>query len=280
MNKNLFWHVSCNFGDALSPYILAKILEVEPDEIKFVPHDSDEKKYIFTGSLLSCDNIKNATIFGAGFVFSNNYFTANNVVIKGVRGNKTLDKIKDAQKKYGNKNVIIDENVIVGEPSLLLPYFYFPSVVPKYKLGILPHWVDYERTVELYGNEKDVLVINLIQQPEENLIQCIERVISQMLQCEKTISSSLHGLIVSAAYSIPTDWCEFSKGKIIGDNFKFYDFLESIDYIVDNGEYIKPLDIVEEKISVSDLLKKHRQFLNVKILANKIYNSEFIKNLK
>ena len=276
---NLFWHKSANFGDALSPYLLSKFCKLPINAIKYQPYDAKPLKYILTGSLLMCDGITNAIIFGAGFVDTKDTFRAFNVKIKGVRGKRTLKKILEHHEEK------IEGKVVIGEPSLCLPHFYKPHTwggiyahPKKYKLGIIPHWVDYDRAKELYGKEKDTIIINMIQRKTESITSLIQRVIRQICQCEATISTALHGLIVSVAYNIPTDWCEFSKGRIIGDGFKYYDFLESITDIGEGSNIIKPIDITENKIELDALMKNHRKLKNEKISVREdIMLSEFIK---
>ena len=55
----------------------------------------------------------------------------------------------------------------------------------------------------------------------------IERLVRQMLSCASTVSSALHGLVVSVAYGIPTRWVRVSD-RIMGDCSKFYDFFASL----------------------------------------------------
>ena len=55
--------------------------------------------------------------------------------------------------------------------------------------------------------------------------------------CEKILSSSLHGLIVSDAYQIPNCWIELT-GKISGGHFKYYDYASSV-----NRKFVAPLII-------------------------------------
>jgi len=66
----------------------------------------------------------------------------------------------------------------------------------------------------------DVLIINLSSP--------VEFIISQIMSCEKTISSSLHGLVVSHAHGIGSRWVEFSN-KVTGDGFKFRDYFTTVE---------------------------------------------------
>ena len=72
---------------------------------------------------------------------------------------------------------------------MILPYFYYPEVKKKYKLGIIPHYIDKIKFNEIYmKNDEDVKIIDVTQP--------IQIVIKDILECEMTISSSLHGIIV------------------------------------------------------------------------------------
>lgn len=59
-----------------------------------------------------------------------------------------------------------------------------------------------------------------------NLFNPIERVVDSILACENTFSSSLHGIIVSYAYNIPSLRFVFSKNNL-GD-LKFHDYFLSV----------------------------------------------------
>lgn len=123
---------------------------------------------------------------------------------------------------------------VYGDPALLLPLVYIPQSVIKYKVGILPHYTHYEKLKDKYS--KDVLVINLLDE--------IETIVSQINSCEYTLSTSLHGLIVSHAYNIPALWVDFpeiSGLQLYGDGMKFDDYFSSV-----NIERYSPLIVRSE----------------------------------
>lgn len=199
--NNLYWHRSINFGDMISPYLLTKL----KGDAVYVEPDSEEQKYVLTGSLLSAP-IKNATVFGAGFVSEDEAFIATNVTVKGVRGIHSLRKLE----QYMDTS-----SIILGDPALLLPYYYNPKPEKKYKVGIAPHIMDYEPGEGIID----------LRMGDETITEAVERIIYQINECEFILSSSLHGLIVAKAYGIPAR--DFYSPSVIGDGFKFRDFLET-----------------------------------------------------
>lgn len=107
---------------------------------------------------------------------------------------------------------------IYGDPALLLSKYYRPQIKKVHRLGIIPHYIDYEATKARYP---DHMVINLLN---ENPLE----VVDQILACEETVSSSLHGLIVSHAYGIPSGYISTLEGKLNGDGTKFKDYFMSV----------------------------------------------------
>ena len=117
----------------------------------------------------------------------------------------------------------VDCPPIYGDPALLLPLFYKPYIVKKYKLGVVPHISDQDNCFlqSLMKEHPDVLVVDM-----KNYTHW-QDVVNQICSCDFIISSSLHGLIISDAYAIPNVWVEFSN-KIIGNRFKFRDYFASV----------------------------------------------------
>ena len=109
---------------------------------------------------------------------------------------------------------------IYGDPALLLPQYYKPKIEKKFKLGIIPHYSDYELVEEWYKDEDHINIINL-------MTLSIESTTDEILKCHKIVSSSLHGIIVAHAYGIPAVWQKFSE-NLFGDDIKFQDYFESV----------------------------------------------------
>lgn len=101
-----------------------------------------------------------------------------------------------------------------GDPGLLLSRVFPQNArAATHRIGLIPHFVDLPafRDIDLADG------VRLI-----DVTQPVEKVAAAIASCEATISSSLHGLIVSHAYGVPSMWCK-SVEPIHGDDSKFYD---------------------------------------------------------
>lgn len=127
----------------------------------------------------------------------------------------------------------IDCPAIYGDPALLLPLFYKPiNVIKKYKLGIIPHYVDNELPIiDNLAKQDGVRIINILLPRNKGRKLSIEKFWKQWIDvlcsCEVICSSSLHGLIIADAYGIPSVRVKFSE-NINGGDFKFKDYYNSI----------------------------------------------------
>lgn len=232
-NPNMF-----NFGDDLGPYIISKlsgekvfnvpyansrikvlwqgIIQLKKRgiticEIKKIVNSFFIKSYIIsTGSILHLYTSKRCNVWGSGILDKMHKVQKSNFL--AVRGMHTYKKLLELGFK---------PKKVLGDPALLLPIIYNPHIVRKYKLGIIPHYTHYD----LFKNNcinNDILIVNLNQQN-------IEKIIDEILSCEKTISTSLHGIIVSHAYKIPSLWFCYTKMPLRGDNTKFLDYFSSVE---------------------------------------------------
>lgn len=118
----------------------------------------------------------------------------------------------------------ISSNIYSGNFNAVSQLSTLNTLLSTFKLGIIPHVVDLHHPVieeirEKYANE--ILIIDLAHYKKWT------DVINQVCSCERILSSSLHGLIVSDAYQVPNCWIELS-GKISGGYFKYYDYASSV----------------------------------------------------
>jgi len=218
-----------NYGDLLSKYLVEKI---SGKEVKWVHpkkqpwYTWDKTNYVTIGSILHHAS-KDSIVWGSGIIDKEQHISKAD--FRAVRGPKTREYLMKLG--YACPEVY-------GDPALLLPKFYNPEVEKKHKLGIIPHYHDFKFVSENYKNDPEILVIDLMTLD-------VEEVTREILSCEKTISSSLHGVIVSHAYGIPSIWVEFSN-EIFGDGIKYLDYLESIGLSIYKPKFLTGINSVKD----------------------------------
>jgi len=210
-NKNIliFWYKKVkNIGDALNPFLIEKISN---KNVKWVKPRSKNKHYICIGSILQAAN-KYTEVWGSGFISASSYLAEKPLRIWSVRGPLSRKKLI---------SLGIDCPEIYGDPALLLPRMYYPKIEKKYKIGIVPHYVDKHNVwLNNFKNDNDIKIIDV--QKDDPL-----KFIDDILSCKTIASSSLHGIITADAYNIPSLWLEFSN-KVSGKGFKFLDYFMSV----------------------------------------------------
>ena len=200
-----------NFGDILSKYLVEKISNkrvIWKQPKKMTWNFFGKKVYFTTGSILSHAN-KNTVVWGSGIISKKD--EVDHAEFLAVRGPETYNYLK-------SKNYKVSE--VFGDPAVLLPKYYNPKHEKTHDLGIIPHYVDFKKVNNWYANNDSIKVIDLLNNN-------IEDVVDDILSCNKIISSSLHGLIVSHAYYIPAVLVKFSD-KLYGDGVKFIDYFKSV----------------------------------------------------
>lgn len=222
-----------NWGDDLNYYYLYQltrrpiVFRHNFRIVRWLRHNS----YLCIGTLLDGKKYKDhhTVIWGSGCSGADRALTTPRKVL-AVRGPKSREYLQSQG---------IDCPEVYGDPALLLPLVYQPrrdvqcsiaassvQEVKKasYRLGIIPHVVDLHHPVievirEKYADE--ILIIDLAHYKKWT------DVIDQICSCERILSSSLHGLIVSDAYQVPSCWIELT-GKISGGYFKYLDYAASV----------------------------------------------------
>lgn len=289
----LFWHQSKpkgNFGDELSPWIIEKLsgkrvqyvplLNVNNDKIislksmvkKLYSKNCEiterknffEKISIFNqpviiaiGSIISWAKYKNMLVWGSGILTEKDeIYPAKFLAVRGKYTQKRLEELDYEVPK------------VIGDPALLCNLFFKPQVSKKYKIGVIPHVFHYEETKQSVYNEQ-ILIINLNDK--------IEKVIENILSCDLTVSTSLHGIIVSHTYEIPSLWVNFKElnKNLNGDNVKFKDYFSSVNI----QEYSAPNFSFSELQNLDSFIDKLTKDYQSKILPNKEIIKEIQKNL-
>ena len=216
-----------NWGDDINYYFLSLLFRksIIAYDYSSISHRLEKNNYMMIGSSITLLCNRKTVIWGSGVIDPEAELPARPKKVLAVRGPLT-------------RQYLIDRGVecpaIYGDPALLLPYVYVPKVSKKYKLGIVPHYSDFD-SVALNNLRKrnDVLMIRM-----EGYNQWTD-VIDQINSCECIISSSLHGLIVAEAYGVPSQWISVD-GKLLGGNYKFLDFYASI-----GKEHVAPIKVNE-----------------------------------
>lgn len=203
------WYFShiVNVGDLVGPYLIEKITGK-----RIVPSIFGLREHIISvGSIFSQAN-DNSYIWGSGLISKDeSIYISNSAKIAMVRGQLT--------KKELESRGLDMSAVALLDPASLLPKFYSPKINKKYKVGVVPHYVDYEKFNKQHI-DKDVVIIDVKQS--------VEAFVDKLLECELVISSSLHGLIISDSYGIPNVWVA-THNKLSGDDFKYYDYFSNFE---------------------------------------------------
>lgn len=222
-----------NYGDLLSKYLVEKISD---KPVKFVHpkkqpwYKRNKTNFLAVGSILHHAD-KHSIVWGSGIIDHEQEIAEAD--FRAVRGPQTRDFLLKLGYSCPEK---------YGDPALLLPKYYYPEVVKKYKIGIVPHYHDYKKAVEFFQDKPGIKVIDL-------LTMDVEETTREILSCENIISSSLHGLIVAHAYKIPALWVEFSD-KIFGNGIKYQDYFESLKIPYYKADFIETGKSVEELLQL------------------------------
>ncbi len=176
---------------------------------------SDKTNYLAIGSIIESHCNENSVIWGSGAMRSSKDLKSIPKKVLAVRGPLTRDFLL-------SRGINCPE--IYGDPALLISRFYKPEIQKKYKVGLIPHYLDLDnenvkRLLKRYPS--DIVLINLKEYKDWHDI------IDKINECEFILSSSLHGLIISDSYNIPNLWVKFSD-KIGGGNFKYLDYFKSV----------------------------------------------------
>ena len=246
-NMNLYYKRirHFNLGDDLNYFLINELSEKKVMNYKGILHFK-QTNYMCIGSIIEWNSNKYSIVWGSGAI------AGGNEKMRGVPMN--IKAVRGPLSRTFLMSKGIDCPAIYGDPALLLPLVYKPSLPKIYKYGFIPHYVDLnnKNIIEFVKNRKDCCIIDFQKYKDWH------DTIDMINQCEMIISSSLHGIIISDAYNIPNVWVKYSN-NIYGGNFKYLDYFASvrrkqtqpiiIDNIIDEGILVEasriwsPIDI-------------------------------------
>jgi hypothetical protein len=196
-----------NFGDILNPYVVEKLTGLPP---LFGPKGAG---VLAIGSTIRFAR-DGARVWGAGTARLSDRLNPRAHYL-AVRGPLTASLVESSGGMAPQ---------VFGDPAVLLPRLYKPKAMGqrRYALGVVLHHANAGK-LSFAG---DVKVIDVLRAGYEG----IESFIEDLCQCERILSSSLHGLIVSHAYGIPAQWFTVfdTTTGVPGDGTKYNDYQLSI----------------------------------------------------
>ena len=164
--------------------------------------------------------------------------------ILALRGKHTQKQVENILKR--KINVTLADGGLLASKLLDLS-----KIEKKYKVGIIPHYVDFKFDLSKNVGLENYRVIDVTKNPMF--------VLSEIAQCEVILSSSLHGLIIADSFNIPNKWVKMSD-NLFGGDYKFRDYYSIYDYepkAIDLRD-----EIVDEK--TIETIKKEYEKLNFK----------------
>lgn len=223
-----------NFGDDLNRSLLASVASV-PVELAPI----DRARLIAIGSILQQVQPRvgeRLHCWGAGVIRPTAPVAWDALHVHAVRG-----KLTRALAPRGSHSSAL------GDPALLISRFVpRPPIAKRYRLGIVPHYVDASSAwVAAAAASDEVAVLDVEVKPAV--------LVEQLSQCEAVVSSSLHGLIAADALAVPNAWIKLSDG-VAGGNFKFDDYYSAFD------EVRPPWNLKPVSALARDVLRSYRPF--------------------
>ncbi|USD38671.1 polysaccharide pyruvyl transferase family protein [Ferrimonas sp. SCSIO 43195] len=207
--KLFWWKERHNIGDALNFDIVNAI--TEGADIEWVPHNYKGDYITCVGSVAQLANT-GTTIWGSGLISKDAVPFRKPKKVCAVRGPLTRNRLQ---------SLGIDTPKVFGDPALLLPRFFTNiSENKRYKLGVIPHFVDKNN---LFFKRELPDWIKVIDVETKD----VQAFINELCECEYIVSSSLHGIILADAYNVPSCRISFSD-KVTGGDFKFADYAMSV----------------------------------------------------
>lgn len=195
-----------NLGDIVNPYIVEKVTGIPPEWA------GRGIGLCAIGSVIKYAR-EGSRVWGSGTPNSRDTLAAG-AHYHAVRGPLTRDLV------IANGGTCPE---VYGDPAWLLPILYPRTAKPRHKTGLILHFTHEEMATPVDPAVKRIDIRRLGYDE-------IEAFLDEMHDCERIVSSSLHGVIIAQAYGIPACLATVtsSSTQIHGDGIKFDDYYQSI----------------------------------------------------
>lgn len=236
--KIYYWTGKKNFGDLLSSLLIKRFSGLNSEWAS--PEDSN---LVLCGSVLEhFPGYYPGVIAGAGKLHEGTKLSFHYARILALRGPLSAKGLKG--------------DFVLADPGLLADELVKPQN-KIYNLGIVPHWTD---TVLEYDPRFTKYNPKIIRVTDDPL-----KVIAEIGQCKKIISSSLHGIILADAFGIPRR-IEIAPRMLShpdqeGGLFKWKDYSASLNIKLEIGvtkeiDRNKIIDLQHQLFDVFEEIKK------------------------
>jgi pyruvyltransferase len=178
-----------NFGDELGAEIVRRLGYT----VRYVRPQNAE--LVACGSIMHHLTNPHTIVWGSGMMSPGKRAKVTPHNVFALRGTKTAE-LMDAK------------DAALGDPALLVPTLWEPAKAKKYKVGVVPHYVD-----KNHYRGADIIID--VEDP-------VDQVIEQITACDMIWSSSLHGYIIARAFGIPAE--RIAHPGVGGGSFKWEDF--------------------------------------------------------
>lgn len=196
-----WWMGVPNFGDLLTPLLLKHFANLDVEWAPF-----PDASLVGVGSVIEhIPNGWDGRIVGSGKLHEESPIPVGRTQILALRGPLTAKGVRG--------------DFALGDPGLLANELIRVET-KRYKLGIVPHWSDQKLATNPAFREFAPVIID----PRGNPLE----VIRMIGECEKIVTSSLHGMILADSFGIPRRCETTPRLATEGGSFKFRDYSEAV----------------------------------------------------
>jgi len=243
-----WWDKKKNVGDYLSCVVYNWMLSQKG----YDPEQQMNKTYhlLGIGSVIGLSSF-DAIIWGSGLhtIGSINAVSHRKRIVKydirAVRGPITKDVM------YENGYDV--DKCVCGDPAILMPLIYNPNTEKKcYNYSVIHHLSSNENEMSSNGH-----IINI--QTHD-----YKKVIDEIVESEKIISSSLHGIILAEAYGVPA---VFYNERMNNELLKYYDW-----YFSTERMSVKVAGTIDEALSIDPMKLPYLEKMRYELMCSFPYD--------